>query len=137
MMISGMRGAGIIVMVIVTVAGFAVAAGCVDRTFDRSADGSVVQAVPGETVTITLAENPSTGFIWNATVTGDLAITGDDYSSGNPVGEMMGMVGGGGSRSWQLTVGKDREQTFSAVLRRPWEPVNRTLDTYSITFVVP
>jgi predicted secreted protein len=134
---AGTKGAAVAVIVLVMLAGFLSVAGCLDRSFDRSDDGSTVQATPGETVTITLAENPTTGFVWNATVSGDLAITGKDYASGNPVGELMGMVGGGGSRSWYLTIGNDREQTFSAALRRPFEPVNRTLDTYSITFVVP
>jgi inhibitor of cysteine peptidase len=110
-------------------------AGCLDRSFGRNADGSTVQVSPGDTVTITLGENPSTGFVWNATSSGDLTITGKEYTSGNPVGEMMGMVGGGGSVSWHVTIGTNPVQTFSAVLQRPWEPVNRTMDTYSITFI--
>jgi predicted secreted protein len=128
------RAAGAVMVVLAV---FLSAAGCLDQSFGRSDDGSTVQVTPGDTVTITLAENPSTGFVWNATSSGDLTITGDDYSSGNPVGEMMGMVGRGGSHSWHVTIGKDHLQTFSADLRRPGEPVNRTAGTYSITFNTP
>jgi len=112
--------------------------GCVDtHSYTRGNNGSIIQAQPGDTVTITLGENPSTGFIWNATTSGDLVVTGRKYTSGNPIGEMMGMVGSGGSRTWQLTVGNDHTQTFSAVLRRPGEPGNRTMDAFEITFSVP
>jgi len=112
--------------------------GCVDNhSYSSTDNNSTVRAQPGDTVTVTLGENPSTGFVWNATTTGDLVITGSKYASGNPVGEMMGMVGGGGSRSWHLSVGKDHTQSFSAVLRRPGEPFNRTINTFEITFSVP
>jgi len=109
--------------------------GCLDRSFNRNNDGSTVQVTPGDTVTITLGENPSTGFVWNETILGDLTITNKEYTSGNPVGEMMGMVGGGGHLRWHVTIGRDSIQTFSAVLRRPGDPVNRTFETYSITFI--
>jgi inhibitor of cysteine peptidase len=112
--------------------------GCIDdQSYSSKDSGSTVQAQPGDAVTVTLGENPSTGFVWNATTSGDLVITGKDYASGNPVGELMGMVGGGGSRTWHLSIGKDHTQTFSAELRRPGEPVNRTLSTFEITFSVP
>ena len=113
-------------------------AGCIDaHSYTRGNNGSIIQAQPGDTVTITLGENPSTGFIWNATTSGDLVITGRTYTSGNPIGEMMGMVGSGGSLTYQLTVGKDHTQTFSAVQRRPGDPVNRTMSVFEITFSVP
>ena len=113
-------------------------AGCIDaHSYSRENNGSVIQVQPGDTVTITLGENPSTGFVWNATTTGDLVITGRKYTSGNPIGEMMGMVGSGGSLTYQLTVGHDHTQTFSAVQRRPGDPQNRTMGTFEITFSVP
>jgi predicted secreted protein len=112
-------------------------AGCIDgSSYTRGSNESVIQAHPGDVVSITLAENPSTGFVWNPTMTGDLTITGRTYTSGNPVGEMMGMVGVGGSRTWRLKVGNDHTQTFSAVLQRPGDPANRTMDTFTITFSV-
>jgi inhibitor of cysteine peptidase len=121
--------------VIVILAVLLSVAGCLDRSFNRNNDGSTVQVSPGDTVTIALGENPSTGFIWNATSSGDLTITGKEFTSGNPVGEMMGMVGVGGSVSWHVIIGRDPVQTFSAVLRRPGDPENRTMGTYSLTFM--
>jgi predicted secreted protein len=124
-----------VVAMIMILAVVLVVAGCLDRSFNRNNDGSTVQVTPGDTVTITLGENPSTGFVWNETISGDLSITNRQYTSGNPVGEMMGMVGGGGQVRWHVTIGRDNLQTFSAVLRRPWDPENRTFGTYSITFI--
>jgi predicted secreted protein len=124
-------------VICVTLAVVLSVAGCLDHSYGSENNGSTVRAEPGDEVTITLAENPSTGFVWNATTSGDLKITGKGYSSGNLVGEMMGMVGSGGSRTWHLSIGKDHVQTFSAVLRRPGEPVNRTLNIFEITFAVP
>jgi inhibitor of cysteine peptidase len=121
--------------VIVILAVLLSVAGCLDRSFNRNNDDSTVQVSPGDTVTIALGENPSTGFIWNATSSGDLTITGKEFTSGNPVGEMMGMVGVGGSVSWHVIIGRDPVQTFSAVLRRPGDPENRTMGTYSLTFM--
>ena len=112
------------------------AAGCLEQTYSSESNGSIIRMEPGDTALISLGENPSTGFIWNVTTSGDLSITGDKYSSGNPIGEIMGMIGSGGSRSWHLTIGNDHVQTFSAKLRRPGEPVNRTLSTFEITFSV-
>ncbi len=111
-------------------------AGCMEKSFGRSDNGSVVQVKSGDTVRINLAENPSTGFSWNATTSGDLAITRDGYDTADTFGAVMGKVGGGGTRSWDLTIGKDITQTFSAVYRRPWEPENRTIDIFEITFAV-
>ena len=110
--------------------------GCTERSFDHSDNGTMVQVKSGDMVRINLAENPSTGFSWNATTTGDLVITRDGYDTSDSFGAMMGKVGGGGTRSWDLTIGKDRVQSFSAVYRRPWEPENRTIDRFEIAFTV-
>jgi predicted secreted protein len=113
------------------------AAGCLEQSYGSGSNGSVIHGEPGDTAVISLGENPSTGFVWNVTTRGDLEITGNGYSSGNPVGEIMGMVGSGGSRTWHLSMGKDPIQTFSAELRRPGEPVNRTIRAFELTFSVP
>jgi inhibitor of cysteine peptidase len=114
-----------------------ISAGCLQQTYGSESNGSIIRMEPGDTAVISLGENPSTGFVWNVTTRGDLEITGDGYYSGNPVGEIMGMVGSGGSRTWHLSMGKDPIQRFSAELRRPGEPVNRTIRAFEITFSVP
>jgi inhibitor of cysteine peptidase len=116
---------------------FLSAAGCLEQTYSSESNGSMIHVKPGDTAVISLGENPSTGFVWNVTTSGDLGIAEGGYSSGNPVGEMMGGVGFGGARTWRLSMGNDRIQRFSADLRRPGEPVNRTLRSFEITFTVP
>jgi predicted secreted protein len=122
------------VLVMLIIMGFC--AGCMDQSYDRSDNGTVVPVKTGNTVRISLAENPSTGFSWNATTTGDLSVSHTGYTTGDPVGAIMGMVGGGGARTWDLVIGEEKVQTFSAAYRRPWEPANRTLGVYEITFTV-
>jgi inhibitor of cysteine peptidase len=104
------------------------------KSFGESNNNTTVSVVQGDTISISLGENPTTGFQWVANVTPGLAITGDNYESGNPIGEMMGMVGGGGTHTWHIAVLQTGTQTFSAALTRSDReyPVN----TYSITFQV-
>jgi len=88
----------------------------------------------GDTTTISLGENPTTGFRWVANVTPGLVITSDEYESGNPVGEWMGMMGVGGTRTWHVKAMQAGNQTFSAVLVRNDRPY--PMNTYTITYQV-
>ena len=81
------------------------AAGCLEQAYNIESNGSIIPMKPGDTAVISLGENPSTGFVWNVTTRGDLGITRKEYASGNPIGEVMGMVGSGGSRTWHLSSG--------------------------------
>ncbi|MDD5188085.1 MAG: protease inhibitor I42 family protein, partial [Methanoregula sp.] len=67
-------------LVILTVLGCVLlVTGCIDtHSYTQGNNGSIIKVQPGDTVTITLGENPSTGFIWNVTTSGDLVITGSN-----------------------------------------------------------
>ncbi len=121
--------AGILVVIVILGIGMSTI-----NSFDESSNNATVTVTQGDTVAISLGENPSTGFRWVVNVTPGLAITGDTYGSGNPVGEMMGMVGVGGTRTWHLTALQAGSQTFSAVKVRADVPY--PVNTYSITFQV-
>jgi len=69
-------------------------------------------------VVVNLAENPTTGYSWNATVSPGLTITKDRYVQ-NATTE--GMLGTGGTHTWTLVPETSGVFTFSAVYRRPWE----------------
>ena len=80
-------------------------AGCLEQEYSSESNGSIISMITGDTAIISLGENPSTGFVWNVTTRGDLGITRKEYASGNPIGEVMGMVGSVGSRTWHLSSG--------------------------------
>lgn len=121
--------AGILVVIVVLCIGMSRV-----NSFEEGSNNATVHVVKGDTLTISLGENPTTGFRWVTNVTPGLVITSDGYKSGNPIGEMMGMLGCGGTRIWHVAVVQTGTQTFSAAMVRadiPWPMRN-----YTITFQV-
>lgn len=87
--------------------------------------------VPVESeVLVSLAENPSTGYSWNATASPGLTIADDRYEQ-DATPEMM--VGVGGIRTWTLVPGHAGVFTFSAVYRRPWENMTGGEERFDLT----
>ncbi|WP_440950267.1 protease inhibitor I42 family protein [Methanosphaerula subterraneus] len=74
----------------------------------------------GTTTTIELQENPTTGYAWNVTLSSGLAIENNTYI---PDSTSADRVGAGGTHQWVVRGVSAGEQTFSAVYKRPWEPV--------------
>lgn len=72
-----------------------------------------------DTRTISLKENPTTGYMWNATVTTGLAIENDTYLADRVE---PGIVGSGGMHYWLIRAVEPGDQTFHAVYKRSWEP---------------
>jgi inhibitor of cysteine peptidase len=89
----------------------------------------------GDTITIYLKENPTTGYQWNATVTPGLTIENDTYVA-DPKGP--GIVGSGGMHYWLIRGTEAGEQAFNAIYKRPWEPEtgDETRFTMDITVVL-
>ncbi|WP_235855600.1 protease inhibitor I42 family protein [Methanofollis fontis] len=111
----------------------AMTAGAPAVTLNESADGTTVDLTEGESVTIELEENPTTGYQWNATVSNGLVIVSDTYTVDE---HPAGMVGVGGTRTWVVRADGSGIQTFSAVYHRPWENVTATDTAFSVTFNV-
>lgn len=96
-------------------------------SYNESANGSTVNTTIGEEFLISLRENPTTGYMWNATVTSGLTILNDTYTMD---AAPEGMVGVGGTRSWLLTGTEAGMQKFEAVSMRPWENVTGSEDSF-------
>ncbi len=93
---------------------------------DNSKTGDITQ---NTRFAIELAENPTTGFMWNATQTPGLELQLSDYRQSTTA---TGMVGVGGTRTW-IIIAKDLgNQKFSASYRRSWENVTGNETTYSV-----
>ncbi len=83
------------------------------------------------TTYIELMENPTTGYLWNATVTPGLAIVNDTY-----IPPADPMPGAGGMHAWTVEAIAPGDQTFTAVYHRPWEDPSPDDVTYTMQFVV-
>lgn len=102
--------------------------------YNETANGSAVKIPLGSGgLVIRLAENPSTGYSWNATVTSGLTIVDDAYE---PDPRSQGMAGAGGTHFWILSGTAAGEQKFSAIYMRPWENVTGSEETFVLNVLV-
>lgn len=98
-------------------------------------NGGEVALKPGETLTITLESNPTTGYSWqvmeiNSTV---LLQQGEPEYEQSPNSE--GLVGAGGMERFRFEALAPGETTLVLGYMRPWESV-QPIETYSIQVVV-
>ena len=98
-------------------------------TYKESDNGNTVAAQKGQVVKIQLAENPTTGYRWEPSVSSGIQITDDTYTRSN-----TRAVGSGGIRTWTLRLNGTGGQYFNAEYKRSWE--SGSVDNYSIHFVV-
>ena len=99
--------------------------------FDMSDNGAVVQAEMNDFIIITLPENPTTGYMWDAETTTGLYLKSDTYN--RPATMRMGA---GGSHTWNYVVSGTGTQEFSAVYHQPWMPIDEGDLDYSLTFEI-
>ena len=97
----------------------------------RTDDNGPIAMALNTTTEIDLKENPTTGYMWNATVTSGLEIVNDSYIA--PETQLMGAPG---MHEWVIKATAPGNQTFMAVYHRPWEPVTTSDVTYTVKFVV-
>lgn len=86
-----------------------------------------------QTVSVSLTENPTTGFEWNATNSTGLEIVNSTYNQDKAP---EGMAGVGGVQTWILKAVETGNQTFDAVYKRSWEPTTGKEDTYTLNVTV-
>jgi inhibitor of cysteine peptidase len=103
------------------------------NVYNENANGSTAKIPLNGGCIVRLAENPSTGYLWNATVTSGLAIVNDTYEA-DPLSQ--GRVGAGGTHSWILKGTAAGEQKFSAIYMRSWENVTGSEDTFVLHVLV-
>jgi predicted secreted protein len=115
--------AALVVVALAVAAG----AGCGDSESDGKAEIAYIGitaddnegTVPAEVfdvVTVSLPENPSTGYAWEATLTPGLAVTSSAYEPDDASGSAEGS---GGMRVWKIRVEEAGESRFMATLYPP------------------
>ncbi|MEN6395848.1 MAG: protease inhibitor I42 family protein [Methanoregula sp.] len=100
---------------------------------NESQNGATVYVNQTSDITLKLNENPTTGYLWNMTVTPGLLITNDTFQSSDTTGKL---VGSGGTHVWEINAAGTGTQTISAVYKRPWEPVTGNETAFLMTVIV-
>jgi len=88
----------------------------------------------GTQLTLTLAENPTTGFSWELALSPGLSVVSDSYQT-TPGRE--GMPGAGGTHTWTIEATTPGTQTIDGHYRRPWENPPVDAETFALTVEVP
>jgi len=102
-------------------------------TFTEADNGKSGDITRNTRFAIVLAENPTTGFMWNATLSPGLELQSTDYRQDDAP---TGMVGVGGTRTWVIIAKNIGNQKFSAIYRRSWEPVTGNETAYIVNIMV-
>ena len=108
-------------------------AGC-NSALTAKDNGTTVTVKTGDTFTIKLEGNPSTGYTWEAKDldTSILEQVGEaEFSGGVP-----GMVGSGGNLTLTFKALQPGTTTLILVYHRPWETDVEPIDTFSVTVTV-
>ena len=103
-------------------------------TLDDS--GKTVDLVVGETVTLTLQGNPTTGYEWTVKKfdnAGVLRTLLDGVYTANA--DEPGLVGMGGTYVWSYKAIEPGEAHVDMIYARPWE-TDAPAETFSMTFMV-
>ena len=98
-----------------------------------------VEVTAGESFTVTLCSNPTTGFQWSAAQIGDQAaieqvdyqFTPPAYTDGRPPAP-----GSPGTEVWTFKARKVGESTISMEYNQPWEGGMKAAWTFALTVVV-
>ncbi len=101
--------------------------------FDLTSNGETRTVVQDSLILIKLEENPTTGYRWEYSVNDSLMVLGDTYESSVQTGKL---VGGGGTRIFELHASEPGTYTFTAVYKRPMEEMRGDEDTFVLTLIL-
>jgi inhibitor of cysteine peptidase len=99
-------------------------------SFTSTDNGKTTNVTMGDQVTVTLAENPTTGYRWVVNTSPGLFLLSDRYKSSRP-----GVAGAGGIHTWNYLVRGKGVLEFSAVYRQPWMPATGEDQIFGLIFL--
>jgi len=99
---------------------------------NSTSNGDIVTIPMGTRVLVRLNENPTTGYIWNATATKGLAIISDTYTAPTD----SSLMGAPGYHEWILSPKYVDTYIFKTVSLRPWEGATATDESFSLVIQV-
>ena len=102
---------------------------------DITSSGKDITMTAGDTLTITLESNITTGYSWNENANiGDVTVIQQtDHKYQPPV---VTIPGAGGNEIWNLKALKVGSSTISMEYRRPFEPNAAPSNTFTLTVIV-
>jgi inhibitor of cysteine peptidase len=103
---------------------------------DGDDNGTQVALAKGQTVAITLASNPTTGYSWQVVPSDDgvLVQVGEAEFEENP--RSKGLVGAGGAETLRFEAKRPGQTTLELAYRRPWEKNEKPIETFSVQVTV-
>lgn len=98
---------------------------------NETQNNATVTLSVGSRITITLDENPTTGYRWNVTSSAGLQYVNETF-----IAPETEVVGAGGVHRWQYVAAEPGSAEFTAIYRRPWEEATGNETTFSTDFII-
>ncbi|MDD3857060.1 MAG: protease inhibitor I42 family protein [Methanoculleus sp.] len=99
--------------------------------FNETNNNETVTVPAGSNITISLTENPTTGYEWNVTSSTGLQLVKETHDA--PQTEL---VGAPGVHVWEYTAAESGAAEFSAIYKRSWEETTGNETTFSMAFTI-
>ena len=104
-----------------------------DEFYSNNHISQVLEVQVGETFTVKLCSNPSTGFQWNYEMTGDSALKEEDHDFEEPEKDVPGAAG---KEVWTFEAVEKGVTAVHMEYSRPWESGKKAEWTYTMTVTV-
>jgi inhibitor of cysteine peptidase len=91
------------------------------RTLTEEEDGRRIAMQVGETLVVRLPSNPSTGYGWVNSSSGETTLRREIDGTYQPGPRPEGVVGSGGTEVWQFRVIHVGRESLRFEYQRPWE----------------
>lgn len=99
--------------------------------FNETDDNTTVTLPVGSNITISLEENPTTGYGWNVTSSTGLQLVNETYDA-----QETELLGAPGVHIWEYVAADEGAGEFSAVYMRSWENMTGNETTFSMAFTI-
>jgi inhibitor of cysteine peptidase len=132
-----MRAYTLVLVVTFLAAGMLAACGGETKpvVYTEADSGSTIEVATGDSITVCLRENPSTGYAWREEHSAGLELLSDRFLAASP-SPSPGMVGVPGTREFVFKAGTAGAQSVSAIYARPWEEDATGREAFSLTIDV-
>jgi len=129
-------GVGALVLVVVVCAAALLAAcgggsGGATIKVTEADNTKTLAAEVGDEISVTLKENPTTGYGWNMIAGLGLTAVSDEFTGPSPSSSPM--MGAGGVHTWVFKVDQAGTLTLTGVYARSWEPESKSAADFSLT----
>lgn len=96
-------------------------------------NGTSISLKNGETFTLQLRENPSTGYSWELNVSEGLSVLSDEYIQDEAAEDKVGVPG---THSWIIQAVDQGSQQVNGIYKRSWENTTGTEDNFTLAVEV-